>query len=168
MLSSAKFTTQDLTRLSILLALAIALRLVENSLPYIVAVPGARLGLANCLTIVVLYLYGFRKTSWFLLARIVLVGLISTGLFSSGFWIGLGGAVFSFAAMALAQEKKWLSPVGVGLLGAFCHNCGQIIVAEHFLAAPSLFYYLPLLILVGIPTGLLTGFLAGMILKRIK
>ena len=55
MLSSAKFTTQDLTRLSILLALAIALRLVENSASYIVAVPGL-VGTTNCLTIVVLYL----------------------------------------------------------------------------------------------------------------
>ena len=70
--------------------------------------------------------------------------------------------------MALARKHQWFSTVGVGLLGAFLHNCGQILVAVAIMRTPALFSYLPVLIAIGIPTGLFTGFLAGFFLERMK
>ena len=165
---SAKLTTKELTQLSILLAAAVTLRIIENFFPYILPVPGARLGLANVLTIFVLISYGTNKTGLFLAARILLVGLLSTGLFTPGFLIGLGGALLSFSFMSLAVEHNWFSPIGVGLLGAFMHNCGQIIMAVYILNSLAVLSYLPLLLAIGIPTGLFTGILAKILLKRIK
>lgn len=166
--SSVKFTPKELTQLGILLALAIALRLAENALAYLLPLPGAHLGLANAITIIVLYLYGTKKTLLFLVARILLVGLLFTGLFSPGFCIGLGGALLSFAAMSKAQEINTFSGVGIGVLGAFCHNVGQIIVAMLLMRSQALLSYLPLLILLGIPTGIFTGLVAKISLQQLK
>lgn len=163
---SAKLTTRELTQLGILLALALSLRLVENSLAALLPLPGAHLGLANIMTIIVLYLYGTKRALLFLTARIVLVGLLFTGLFSPGFFIGLGGALLSFVAMALGAQKEFFSPIGVGLLGAFCHNVGQICVAMFLMHSQALMSYLPFLILLGIPTGIFTGLVAKLFLKR--
>lgn len=80
--SSAKgFSAHDLTQLGILLAAAIALRFAESTVAYLLPLPGAHLGLANTVTIIVLYLYGTKRTALFLAARILLTGLLFTGLF---------------------------------------------------------------------------------------
>ena len=165
---SAPFSTKTLTRLGILLAAAIGLRLIESVFAYLLPLPGAHLGLANCVTIIVLYLYSTGQAGLFLTARILLVGLLFTGLMTPGFTIGLGGAVLSFVFMALAVKHNWFSPLGVGLLGAFCHNCGQIMVAAFLMGTGALFSYLPFLLILGIPTGLFTGFLAKIFLERMK
>ena len=108
---SAKLTTRELVLLGLLLAAAVILRLMENILPFPIQIPGARLGLANSVTIIALLLFGTRRTALLLLARLLLVGVISTGLLSPGFLIGLGGAACSFAAMALAIRTGPFSPV---------------------------------------------------------
>ncbi|MCH3914044.1 MAG: Gx transporter family protein [Acidaminococcaceae bacterium] len=110
--SSAKYSLQTLTRLSVLLAGAIALRLIESAFAYLLPLPGAHLGLANCVTIIVLYMYTTGQAALFLTARILLVGLLFTGLLTPGFTIGLGGALFSFIFMALAVKHNWFSAWG--------------------------------------------------------
>jgi heptaprenyl diphosphate synthase len=166
--SSGKLTTRDITQLGVLLAAAIALRLVEMASGYLLPIPGFRLGLANCVTIIVLYLYGTKRGALFLATRILITGLLFTGLFTPGFLIGLGGAVLSFLAMDAAIRGNWFSAVGVGVLGAFTHNCGQLIVAMFLMRTTAIITYLPVLIAIGIPTGLFTGTLAGIFLKRVS
>ena len=166
--SPKNMTTRELALLGVLLAAAIALRLAESALAVAMPLPGAHLGLGNCVTIVVLYLFGARRGALFLVARVLLTGLLFSGLLAPGFLIGLGGAALSFAGMALAVRKDWFSAVGVGLLGAFLHNCGQVLVAALLLHSANLFSYLPVLVLIGIPTGFCTGFLAQLVLRRLS
>lgn len=166
--SSDKLSIHEITQLGVLLAAAIALRLAETSLAWLLPLPGAHLGLANTVTIIVLYLYGPGKGTLFLASRILLTGLLFTGLLTPGFLIGLGGAALSFVGMALGEKHHWFSIIGIGLLGAFLHNCGQILVAVAIMRTPALFSYLPVLIAIGIPTGLFTGFLASFFLERMK
>lgn len=166
-LPNSPLSIKTLTRLSVLLAAAIALRLIESAFAYLLPFPGAHLGLANCVTIIVLYMYTCGQAALFLTARLLLVGLLFTGLMTPGFTIGLSGAVLSFIFMALAVKHDWLSPLGVGLLGAFCHNCGQIITAAFLMNTTAVISYLPFLLILGIPTGLFTGFLAKIFLERL-
>jgi len=166
--SSSKITVREITQMGILLAGAIALRLLESTLSYLLPLPGAHLGLANCITIIVIYLYGPKKALLFLSTRILLVGLLFTGLFTPGFLIGLGGALLSFAAMVFGIELQTFSAVGVGLLGAFFHNVGQILVAIFLMHTTALLSYLPVLIILGISTGFFTGFLAKLFLSRLQ
>lgn len=76
--SSDKLSIHEITQLGVLLAAAIALRLAETSLAWLLPLPGAHLGLANTVTIIVLYLYGPGKTALFLTCRILLTGLLFT------------------------------------------------------------------------------------------
>ena len=49
------------TRLSMLLALAIVLNIIESFIPFFNGIiPGLRLGLANTITLLVLFIYGFK------------------------------------------------------------------------------------------------------------
>jgi heptaprenyl diphosphate synthase len=164
--SSDNLSIHDVTQLGILLAAAIALRFMESTIAYLLPLPGAHLGLANTVTIIVLYLYGTRKTALFLTTRIILTGILFTGLFSPGFYIGLGGATLSFLVMSLSVSHNWFSSIGVGVLGAFSHNCGQILIAMLLMRTTALISYLPVLIAIGIPTGFFTGLLAGIFIKR--
>lgn len=168
MQSCVKLTSRELVLLSLLLAMAVVLRLVENILPFPIQLPGAKLGLANSITIIALSLFGSAKTLLFLAARIILVALLSTGLFTPGFFIGLGGAVLSFLLMALAIRSHLFSPVGIGILGACAHNCGQLIVAMLLMQTTVIVSYLPLLLIIAIPTGLSTGLLAKYALPAIR
>lgn len=167
-LPNKPLSVKTLTRLAVLLAAAIALRLIESAFAYLLPFPGAHLGLANCVTIIVLYMYTTGQAGLFLAARLLLVGLLFTGLMTPGFTIGLSGALLSFVFMALGVKNDWLSPIGVGLLGAFCHNCGQIMAAALLMNTTAVMSYLPFLLILGIPTGLFTGFLAKIFLERLS
>ncbi|MCD8359544.1 MAG: Gx transporter family protein [Acidaminococcaceae bacterium] len=61
--------------------------------------------------------------------RILLVGLLSTGLFTPGFCIGLGGTLLSLLLMEAGRRSQLFSPCGIGILGAAAHNTGQILTA---------------------------------------
>ena len=54
--------TKKLTTLSLLSAIALALYAVESALPPIVPIPGVKLGLANIITLVVLWKYSVSCT----------------------------------------------------------------------------------------------------------
>lgn len=164
----AKLTARELVLLSLLLAMAVVLRFVENSLPFPIQMPGAKLGLANTVTIITLLLFGVAKTSLLLAARILLVALLSTGFFTPGFLIGLGGAFLSFLFMAAACRSRLFSPIGIGILGACAHNCGQLLVAMFLMQTPALVNYLPILLAIAIPTGFSTGLVAKLALPAIR
>ena len=62
----------------------------------------------------------------------------------------------SMLVMALLKKTKKFSSVGVSVAGGIFHNVGQIIVAMIVLETKALAYYLPILILIGILSGILT------------
>ena len=67
--------TKKLTTLSLLSAIALALYAVESALPPIVPIPGIKLGLANIITLVVLWKYFAKDAFFVLLVRILLATL---------------------------------------------------------------------------------------------
>lgn len=168
MRSSTDTTTKTMLVLALLAALAVLLRLGENLLPLPVQLGVIRPGLANTITILCLYLFGLRLTGLFLTARVLLVGLLSTGLFTPGFLIGLGGTLLSLLLMEAGRRSQLFSPYGIGILGAAAHNTGQILTASLIMQSFSLFSLLPLLLLLSLPFGLLTGAVAAKTLPFLK
>ena len=166
MRSSTDTTTKTMLVLALLAALAVLLRLGENLLPLPVQLGAIRPGLAN--TITSLYLFGLRLTGLFLTARVLLVGLLSTGLFTPGFLIGLGGTLLSLLLMEAGRRRQLFSPYGIGILGAAAHNTGQILTASLIMQSSALFSLLPLLLLLSLPFGLLTGAVAAKTLPFLK
>ena len=166
MRSSTDTTTKTMLVLALLAALAVLLRLGENLLPLPVQLGAIRPGLAN--TITILCLFGLRLTGLFLTARVLLVGLLSTGLFTPGFLIGLGGTLLSLLLMEAGRRRQLFSPYGIGILGAAAHNTGQILTASLIMQSSALFSLLPLLLLLSLPFGLLTGAVAAKTLPFLK
>lgn len=156
------------TRLSMFLALSVVLNLIENVIPLFNGqLAGIKLGLANIVIMVVLYSYTFKDALFISIARVFLVGILKTGLFSITFFFSISGAILSIIAMSLAKKTK-LSIIGVSIVGSIFHSIGQIIVLYIYLNTINAFYYLPIILIVSIPTGILTGVITKELLKNIS
>lgn len=145
-------------------ALAIIFGYVEMLLPVFFVVPGMKLGLANLVTVFVLYRYRAKEAAVISLIRIVVIGFLFANLFSILY--SLAGAALSLLCMTVARRFSGLSIVGVSILGGVTHNLGQLIVAALVVENGNVFYYFPALLISGLVTGALIGIVTGEILKR--
>ena len=145
-------------------ALAIIFGYVEMLLPVFVTIPGMKLGLANLVTVFVLYTYRTKEAAIISLIRLVVIGCLFANLFSILY--SLAGAALSLLCMAGAKRFLGFSVVGVSILGGVTHNLGQLIVAALVVENGNVFYYFPALLISGLVTGALIGIVAGEILKR--
>jgi len=90
-------------------------------------------------------------------------------MFGSMFSIvySLTGALMSLAVMMLLKATGKFSVIGVSIAGGVFHNIGQMIVAMLVLESYSIVYYLPVLLIAGVITGVLIGIAANEMLKRL-
>jgi heptaprenyl diphosphate synthase len=161
--------TRKLVFFSMLVAMATALHVAEMMLPNPFPLPGVKLGLANIVTLLTLYYFGFRDGLAVAIVRVALGSLVSGTFLSPTFILGLTGAVTSTLAMAFLLEfRKSFSVIGVSVAGAVSHNAGQIFAAFLLIRNKSLFFYFPILLLTGIVTGLFTGYLLRTLLDRLE
>ncbi|MBQ3864229.1 MAG: Gx transporter family protein [Clostridia bacterium] len=161
------FSVRDLTRLALLLAAALVLGFVESLFPLPVPIPGIKLGLANIAVLLCLYLFGFPPAFFLALGKVLLSALLYAGF--SGLLYALPAAVLSLCLMALMKRcVSSVSILGVSLLGGAMHNACQCLFAVLFTHTPALFAYLPLLLLSGGLTGLLTGACAKGVLSVLR
>lgn len=155
--------------LALFTALAVAMHTLEALWP--APAPWFRLGLANILTLVALFLYGGRAAWTVSLTRVAIGSLILGRLFTPGFWMALGGALLATSAMVAARRlaPHRLGPVGVSVLGAAGHAFGQLGVAWVLLVRhPGIWQLWPVLLLVAVATGVLTGWAAAVLLERLE
>lgn len=150
----------------LLVALAFIFSYLESLLPLTLGIPGIKLGLANLVVVVTLYCLGARAGLAVALLRILLAGLtfgsLTTMLYS------LAGGLLSYGVMLLCRRCRHLSVIGVSMAGGVSHNIGQIIVAAAVTATPQVVWYLPVLILAGLATGALIGFISALLLPKLR
>lgn len=157
------------TRLSMLLALAVVLNIIETVIPFFNGyIPGLKLGLANTIILFVLYMYSFKEALYISILRVFLVGILRTGLFSIAFFFSLGGAILSIVMMALFKRMSKLSVVGISIIGSVFHSIGQILVAIVIIDTTKMIYYLPWLLAISVPTGILVGLVTKELTKYFK
>ena len=159
--------TKRMTTITMLIALSIVFHMVESMIPVPVPIPGFKLGLANIVGLIALYLYGARVMLEVNLMRVVFASLLRGVLFGTGFWLSLCGVILSSLACIIAYKKSPMSIFGVSVAGSVFHAIGQVIAVTFIYAQFFMLAILPLLILAGIPTGLLIAFIASQVLKRI-
>ena len=155
---------RKLAWMGLLASLAIIFGYVEMLFPVFVSIPGIKLGLANLVTVFLLYTCTYKEAGIVSVIRIVVIGFLFGNLFSILF--SLVGAGLSLACMTIAKKYKDFSVIGVSILGGITHNLGQIVIAALVVENVNLFYYLPALMIAGLVTGLLIGIVTGEILKR--
>ena len=149
----------------LLTALALVLSFVETLIPIPIPIPGVKLGLANLVTVVGLYLIGIPGTIAVTLIRIVLVGLSFGNPYSMIY--GLSGSFLSLFVMAILKKTGKLSQIGISVLGGIAHNIGQITFAAVIVQTAGVFYYLPFLLAAGCIAGTLIGVVGGIITERL-
>ena len=149
--------------ISMFSAFAILAAYVESFIPSI-GVPGAKLGLANIAVILALYILDAESAIIVDVVRIVIVGLLFGSLISISF--ALAGAFVSLTVMIVLKKFFNFSIITVSIFGGFFHNVGQIVVAKILVDSYSILIYLPVLLIVGIVTGLIIGILAKLLYER--
>ncbi len=158
---------RKLTTLSLFSAIALTIFMIEAQLPALVSIPGIKLGLANIITVYVVYALGAKEGAAVLFVRIFL-GAIFSGQFSTIFYSATGGLLAILATIFLKSflrdNQLWVA----GCIGAIAHSIGQMIVAVWVTGTPALLVYLPVLILCSVFAGIFTGLCAQLLLKRGK
>lgn len=151
--------------LGILTAGAIVIGVLESLIPSI-GIPGVKLGLSNIVILIVLYQLGVLEAAFVSLIRVLIVSLIRGTFLSIGFVMSLTGAVLSLGIMVLFYLLiKKFSIIGVSVIGALFHVFGQIGVAMIYLSTAYVLYYLPIIALSAIITGVIVGVSAQLIIN---
>ena len=65
----------------------------------------------------------------------------------------------------LFMKKTGLSVYGISVCGAAAHNLGQILAAMAVMKTAAVVSYLPLLLLVSVPAGLITGAMTAGVIR---
>ncbi|HIU16317.1 MAG TPA: Gx transporter family protein [Candidatus Ventricola intestinavium] len=151
----------------LLTSLMLVLGLIERQFPITAAIPGVKLGLANSVLLYSLYMLGTRQSIVLMLLKALMSWLIYMNM--NAMFYSLAGGVLSLLAMALMKRVAGVSIIGVSALGAVCFNVGQILMAVWMLHTPQLLVtYLPVLMLSGVVTGVLTGMIARLVMKHLN
>lgn len=160
---------QRIIFISLLVAQGVVIGLVENMIPYPFAfAPGAKLGLANLITIIALFTMPKKDSFLLIWLRLILTtllgGTVSTFLYS------MSGSLLSYFGMSLVKQlgPKRVSIIGISAAGGFLHNVGQLITASWIAQSWSVMLYLPVLSFFGILSGIAIGIAANYLLSRVE
>ena len=156
---------QKIALLGVLLAVTIVIAIAESFIPFF-TIPGIKLGFANIVILVTLYELGVKEAVFINLVRVLVVSLVRGTFLSMGFFMSLTGAVMSLGVMILfCLLIKKFSIIGVSVIGSLFHVTGQILIAMIYMGSVYVVYYLPIIGLSAIITGVLVGFIARAIIK---
>jgi len=157
---------KKLTRLALLTGIALIIFIIELRIPDLVPIPGAKLGLANIVTVYAVYKYKAGEVFMIVFTR-VLLGSVFGGNISAIIY-SMAGALVCLCGMLLIKriipEKYiWLCSV----FGAVLHNTGQIAVAVLMMRSFAVISVYPFLIFTGCIAGAFTGLCAQLLISRL-
>lgn len=154
------------TYLALLSAMAITLNLLETAMiPPMFGV--FRIGLANIIALVTIEILGVKEMIIVNFMRVIIGNLMSGRLLGSTFWISFGGVLLSSVILLLMHYIK-ASLMFTSVMSAIAHSVGQVLVVMFFYMTSYIVVILPYFLLLSIPTGLFTGFIAKIASERIK
>lgn len=162
--------------MALLTAASLIVFIIEAQIPVPVPVPGAKLGLSNAVTLFALFCdYGKSRSEdnltaanvfLILICRIIL-GAVFTGRVIA-FIHSLAGGLLAFAVMVVLKNFVTNRQIWVcSAVGAVFHNIGQIITAVLITGTPEIAAYLPVLVIAGIVSGTVTGWVAQLTVNRL-
>ena len=156
------------TTMALMITIAMVLSYFERFIP-LINVPGVKLGLANIVTLLALYLFNFKQVFIIVVLRVLLVSLFAGSPISLIY--SLSGGLVSLVGMKLLliSATRIFSLVGISIIGAFLHNTAQAFVLALLLNSFSIARaYYPILIVAAVVTGTLTGIVGRQFMKQIE
>ncbi len=145
---------------------SLGLSYLESLIPPLSIVPGIKIGLANIAVIFTLYKFNFKSASTVSLMRVFISFLLFGSVLSLAY--SFAGALVSITVMAILKHSEKFSAVGVSVAGAISHNVAQIIVASFILGTSEIIFYLPVLALSAVISGVFIGISGALLVKKIK
>lgn len=159
-------TTDDDHRIARLAAWAIGLNLLEAVIPS--PLPGVKPGIANIVTLYVLYRFDFATAAWVALLRVFASSLLLGNFLSPGFVLSLAGALASLLALCLAIRlpRGWFGPLSLSVFAAFAHIGAQLLVVRGWLIPHAgVAYLMPVFAAAALFFGALNGLIAVRLLR---
>lgn len=155
--------------LAVFIVLALYLSLLENFIPK--PFPWMRIGLGNIAVLIALIKFDRKLAMEVLFLRVVIQGLMLGTLFTPGFFISLVAGVISITVVSqLYRYKKYLSIVGISIVGAFLHNLSQLFVVYFliFRGVDIMESSILIFILIFLGLGVVSGGIVGVIVGRLN
>lgn len=146
---------------------AVALSLIDSAIP--TPLPGVKPGVANIVTLIVFWHYGFRAMLWVTVLRIVAASLVLGYFLAPGFFLSFAGGLFSAAALGVFQNlpRRWFGAVSFSIIAAFAHILGQILLARLWLIPNNgVFLMLPVFWASALFFGTLNGLITAYFLQK--
>lgn len=157
--------TKFIATSAMFVCLALVFSYVEILIPFSFGIPGVKLGLANLVIIIALYEMDFKYAFVINAIRIVIAGLLFSGLF--GMMYSIAGGLLSILVMWALKKTGLFSMIGVSMAGGLAHNLGQLLVAAFLVSNLKMFIYFPVLLFSGIGSGILIGIVSYIIDKKL-
>lgn len=170
-----KSKTSKIILFAVLIALASALSYFDGYIASLISFGTIKykLGFANVVVMLILYNYDFKSIFLTIMIKSLIVGLLLGGGIIT-FVISICGSILSVIGMYLFKKmlsKRDYMPF-IGLIGGFLHPIGQFIGAmiiygfKEFLASSLI--SIPIMLIMGIITGLIVGKTSMIIDKTLK
>lgn len=148
-------------------ALAVVIAVAESvllpAMPFLP--PGAKLGLSNIVTVFAVSFFSFGGGECVTLCKAVFALLTRGG--TAGVMSLCGGMLSLLSLGVTLRRRRQYSYIGVSVIAAICHNAGQLLAAMLLSGTFALLHYGKYLLLLAVPTGLLTGILLNIVMPRL-
>jgi heptaprenyl diphosphate synthase len=160
-------TTAEDHRIAKLTAFAIGLHVLESAFPS--PLPGVKPGVANIVTLFVLYRYDFKTAAWVSLLRVFASSLLLGQFLTPSFLLSLCGACASLITLKLAYQlpKAYFSAISLSIFAAFAHILGQLLIVRWLLIPhASVYYLIPIFALAALIFGVTNGLITKKMLQH--
>lgn len=159
------WSTKRITYTGMFVAIAMVFSYLESMIPVNIAIPGIKLGLANMVTIVVMYRLGISDAWIVSIVRVVLSSLLFGNMTVMVY--SIAGAVLSLLVMSICRKKELFGLLGTSILGGVSHNAGQIATAAFLMKSGNIMLYMPVLCISGTIAGVCIGLVGTMLVRKL-
>lgn len=154
----------------ILISLFVSVALIVSLLEYFIPIPipNVRLGLSNIIIINSILLFGFKETFFISFLKAILLVIILGNPIS--FIYNFSAGFTSIVTMYILNKfcSKYLSLIGISVLGSVSHVMVQILVSMVLLNTKTLINFIPFLGIIGVFTGILVGIISNYMYKILR
>lgn len=138
--------------------------LIPKPLPFL------KLGLSNIMIIYMLFSGLIIEAFIVTIAKTIVGGFIVGTLFNPTTLMSLNGGILSYLTMLLLIKSKIsFSVIGISIIGSVAHNLAQLVTVKYIVFQDQkIFYLFPFLLIFALITGIITGYIALLLIKHIN
>lgn len=159
-------TAKKAAVLGILTAMSLVVFIIENAFPPLM-VPGAKMGLANVLSLAALIVYGPAEAFIVVMVRTLLGSLFAGNISMLAYSLTAGTASCALSSVLMYAVYPRISIMSVSIASATLHNIVQNVVYVLISSTTLMIAYMPYLILIGALSGAIVGAIVTIIFKKV-